>query len=347
MFEKNAPMTMNVNGSGAARPRSAADPRPLRDVLNGWRSEIGVGIGLLVLIVLFGVLVPQFPTAANAASILRNVSVTAIIAVGMTMVIIAGEIDLSVGASVGLAATLFALLVVQHGVPMPLAFLAVLGVAAAIGIVVGGLRVTWGLPSFITTIGLLSTLRGIGFFFSDSLSIGPLPPSLGSLWYGEILGLPVPVLLMLVAVGLGWLTLAQTRFGRHLYALGGDPRTAMRYGVPVKRLRILVFVIVQALAALGGVLYVARLNAGSATVGELLELDVIAAVIVGGTSLAGGTGRMIGTVIGVLFIAVLRNGMVLMGVDPILFMIAQGLVIILAVWWSMLRGAHLQKEARL
>ncbi|MCL4663029.1 ATP-binding cassette domain-containing protein [Burkholderia multivorans] len=269
---------------------------------------------------------------------------TAIVAVGMTMVIIAGEIDLSVGASVGLAGTLFALFVVKAGMPMWLSLRLRDGrggadrrvhrrAARVVGdslvhhdhrLAVGGAR-----PRVL---------------LSDSTNIGPLPDSLASLWFGHLFGMPVPILLTVIVVAYGWFALSSTRFGRHLYALGGNAVTATRYGIPVRRMRIYVFVIVQALAALGGVMYTARLNSGSASVGDLLELDVIAAVIVGGTTLAGGAGRMAGTVLGVLFVATLRNGMVLMGVDPIVFMIAQGLVIILAVWWSMLRRAGWRPE---
>ncbi len=317
----------------------SAPPRPdsIRDALGAWRTEIGVAIGLAVLIALFSAVAPNFATAGNVASILRQVSVTAIVAVGMTMVIIAGEIDLSVGATVGLSGVVFAQLIVQLGLPAWLSFVGVLAVAALIGTFIGGLRVMWGIPSFITTIGLLSAVRGIAFLLSDSQTIGPLPNALGNLWFGDVLGIPVPIALMAVTIVLGWFVLSETPFGRHLYALGGNPVTASRYGIPVKRMKIYVFIIVQALAATGGVLIAARLNGGSATVGDLFELDVIAAVIVGGTALTGGVGRMLGTVLGVLFVAVLRNGMVLMGVDPIVFMIAQGFVIILAVWWSMLR----------
>jgi ribose/xylose/arabinose/galactoside ABC-type transport system permease subunit len=325
-------------------PQMTAEAPSWRQVFHLWRTEIGVGLGLVALVVIFGALAPNFATLDNAVSILHQVSVTAIIAVGMTMVIIAGEIDLSVGAGVGLAGTLFALLVVKLGLPIWLSFVCVLFAAACIGLFIGGLRVTWGIPSFITTLGLLSAVRGIAFLISGSLTIGPMPASLPGLWFGRVLGVPVPIVLTIAAVALGWITLSQTRFGRHLYALGGNPVTASRYGIPVARMRLYVFVIVQCLAAVGGVLYAARLNGGSATVGELLELDVIAAVIVGGTTLTGGVGRMLGTVLGVLFVATLRNGMVLMGVDPIVFMIAQGFVIILAVWWSMLRRAGARGE---
>ncbi len=316
----------------------------LRHALGGWRTEIGVAIGMIALIALFGALAPNFATLGNLSSLLRQVSVTAIVAVGMTMVIIAGEIDLSVGASLGLGGTIFALLIVKLGLPAWLSFVCVLAVAAVIGGFIGGLRVIWGIPSFITTIGLLSAVRGIAFLLSDSQTIGPLSDAVDNLWFGDLLGVPLPVVMMVLAIAFGWFVLSETPFGRHLYAVGGNAVTAARYGIPVNRMRIYVFIIVQALAAMGGVLFAARLNGGNATVGDQFELDVIAAVIVGGTALSGGVGRMVGTVLGVLFVAVLRNGMVLLGVDPIAFMIAQGFVIILAVWWSMLRGGGWRME---
>ena len=322
-------MTETVNTAGAARRRVD---------LGLWRAEIGVAIALVALCVLFFFTAPNFLSRGNFVTLLQQTSVVAIIAVGMTMVIIAGEIDLSVGATVGLSGTLFAILVVNKGLPMPVAFLAVVVLAVAVGCCVGALRVFWAIPTFITTLGLLSALRGTAFYISEGLTIGPLPESIGLLWYGSFLGLPVPVWIMALVIAWGSILLSAMRFGRHLYAVGGSPVTASRYGVRVNRIRMLVLVMVQVLAAVAGVMLVGRLNSGSASVGELMELDVIAAVIVGGTSLAGGSGRIVGTVLGVLFVAILRNGMVLNGLDPIIFLIAQGLVIILAVWWSMLRN---------
>lgn len=305
--------------------------------LSGWRAEIGVAVALVFLVIFFSFNAPNFMTAENWATMLQQTSVIAMVAVGMTFVIITGEIDLSVGAQVGLSGTLFALLVVNHGMPMPLAFLLVLAQAAAVGAFTGVLRVVWGIPTFITTLGLLSGLRGIAFYISDGLTISGLPASFGEIWYATFLGLSLPVWVMIVAILLGWFFLSQHRFGQHVYAVGGNPDTAARYGVHVGRLRITVMVMIQLLSAIGGVLLVSRLNSGTPTVGELMELDVIAAVIVGGTVLSGGIGRIVGTAIGVLFVAVLRNGMVLNGLDPVVFLIAQGFVIILAVWWSMLR----------
>ena len=320
-----------------AQPREGINSARLKAVLGSWRAEIGVGLALVTLIIYFSATASNFLTVANFATLLTQTSVVAMIAVGMTMVIIAGEIDLSVGATVGLAGTVMSLLVVKFGWSLVAASTLAILIAVLVGLFIGVLRVIWAIPSFITTLGLLSALRGIAFYVSDGLTIGPMPNALDCLWYGSVLGLPTPVILMAGTVGIGWLLLSQLRFGRHLYAVGGNPITASRYGVPVQGIRITVFIIVQVLAAIGGIMLVSRLNSGSATVGEHIELDVIAAVIVGGTSLNGGQGRLVGTVLGVMFVAVLRNGMVLAGIDPIVFLIAQGLVIILAVWWSMLR----------
>lgn len=324
--------------SNTAGLSAGTTPHTSRKVnLSGWRAEIGVAVALVVMTIFFSFNASNFLTGENWATMLQQTSVIAIIAVGMTFVIITGEIDLSVGAQVGLSGVLFSLLVVNHGISMPVAFAIVLAEAALVGVFVGTLRVVWGIPTFITTLGLLSGLRGIAFYISDGLTIGPLPASFGNLWYATFLHLSVPVWIMIAAVLLGWFVLSQHRIGQHVYAVGGNPDTAARYGVKVGRLRIGVMTMIQVLSAMCGVLLVSRLNAGTPTVGELMELDVIAAVIVGGTILSGGVGRIIGTVIGVLFVAVLRNGMVLNGLDPVVFLIAQGFVIILAVWWSMLR----------
>ena len=325
-----------MNGTLAQRT-DAFEPARVKAVLASWRAEIGVGLALAALTITFSATAPNFLSLANFETLLRQTSTVAMIAVGMTMVIIAGEIDLSVGATVGLSGTVMALLVAKLGWPLTGAGAAAIALAAAIGAFIGMLRVVWAIPSFITTLGLLSALRGAAFYISEGITIGPMPRSLDALWYGSTLGIPTPVALMGLTIALGWLVLSKSRFGRHLYAVGGNPVTASRYGVSVRTIRVTVFVVVQVLAAIAGVMLVSRLNSGSATVGEHVELDVIAAVIVGGTSLNGGQGRLIGTVLGVMFVAVLRNGMVLAGIDPIVFLIAQGLVIILAVWWSMLR----------
>jgi len=309
----------------------------LRAGLSNWRAEIGITFALILLITFFHFNAPNFLTRENWTTLLQQTSVIAMLAVGMTFVIITGEIDLSVGAQIGLSGTLFALIAVKYDAPLPAAFVIVICEAVLVGAFIGMLRVVWTIPTFITTLGLLSGLRGIAFYISDGLTIGPLPYAFSNFWYTNFFGLSLPVWAMILTIMIGWFVLAQHRFGQHVYAVGGNPDTAERYGIKVGRLRITVMIFSQLLAAIGGIMLASRLNSGSATVGELMELDVIAAVIVGGTMLGGGFGRIIGTVIGVLFIAVLRNGMILHGIDPVVFLIVQGFVIILAVWWSFFR----------
>jgi ribose/xylose/arabinose/galactoside ABC-type transport system permease subunit len=180
----------------------AAKPARLgtwRGTFTAWQAEIGVGAALIVLIIFCGLLSPNFLSISNFTSLLTQTSVTAIIAVGMTVVMIVGEIDLSVGSTVGLAGSVFAWLIVLAGFPVLVAGAVVLAGAALLGVAIGGLRVVWGIPSFITTIGLLSTLRGCAFLLTGGVTISPLPPAIDTLWYGRLFGVPLPIVLMAVA----------------------------------------------------------------------------------------------------------------------------------------------------
>jgi ribose/xylose/arabinose/galactoside ABC-type transport system permease subunit len=302
-----------------------------------WRAELGVAAGLVVLAVLWAATAPNFLSGTNLMLLLQQTSVLMIVAVGQTFVILTGEIDLSVGSTMGLTTVVVAALTVNLGVPLLVAVgLALLG-GAAIGTGTGLLRVVWQVPSFITTLGLLSALQGLAFTISDGVTISPTPAWLGALWSGRLAGVPTPVWLMAATVAGGIWTLRRTRYGRHLYAVGGNAEAARRYGINVRWVRVSVFVVVQVLAVVGGLLYTAQLDAGNATVGEGMELNIIAGVVVGGVRLFGGVGRPAGTMLGVLFIAVLSNGLTLLGVSSYLFLVAQGLVVIGAVWWSALR----------
>jgi ribose transport system permease protein len=319
------------------QPAPSGRPAGRAGELREWRTEIGVATGLLVLVVLWTTWAPNFLTTTNLTLLAQQTSVMMIIAVGMTCVILTGEIDLSVGSMVGLSGVLLAELTVRRHLPLGVAILVVFAVAVAVGLFTGILRVRWGIPSFIVTLGLLSALQGVAFTISNGVSISPLPSAMSWLWNGRLAGVPFPVLLMVAVVLLAAWVLSHTRYGRHLYAVGGNAESARRYGLPVGRLRISVFVLVQCLAALGGLMFASQLSAGNATVGQRIELNVIAAVVIGGASLFGGAARITGSVLGVLFIAVLGNGLVLLGVTAYVNLIAQGIVVIAAVWWSVVQ----------
>jgi len=215
------------SGHGAAVVFDTA-PSPVRPrvTLSAWRAEIGVGTALVVLIVLLSLVAKNFFSLHNFASLLTRTSVIAIVAVGMTMVIIGGEINLSVGSTVGLSGAIFAWLIVKYGFSKPFAFIAVAALAVAIGVSIGILREVWAIPSSITTIGLLSALRGAAFLVTEGVSIGRMPKDLEALWYGELLGLPVPIILAAAAAFVGSLVLKHTRTGSDLYAVGGSAETS-------------------------------------------------------------------------------------------------------------------------
>ncbi len=320
--------------------------RGTREVLNGWRAELGVGTGLVLLCVLCAAVAPNFTAGANISLLLQQLSVVMIVAAGQTFVILTGEIDLSVGSAVGLSTVLLATLTVEHTLPWPLAVVAVFGVGLLIGMFTGALRVVWGIPSFIITLGLLTALQGVAFTISDGVTIAPTPAALSPLWEGRLLGVATPIWVMAGVVALATWVLTQTTYGRHLYALGGNAEAARRYGVNTSALRISVFVVVQGAAVLGGLLYTAQLGSGNATVGRMMELNVIAAVVVGGVALFGGQGRLVGTVLGVLFISVLANGLTLMGVSAYVFLIAQGFVVIAAVWFGAVQKQSAAQRCR-
>ena len=318
---------LTVTGAGAA-------PRAQREVLNSWRSEIGVGVGLLALCLLWVVVAPNFLSTTNITLVLQQMSVLMIVATGQTFVILTGEIDLSVGSAIGLTTVVIAALTVKLDVPWPVAVAAVFAMGTALGLFTGVLRVVWAIPSFIVTLGLLTALQGIAFTISDGVTIAPTPAALSPLWDGSLMGVPTTIWLMLVVLGVAVWVLTQTRYGRHLYAMGGNAEASRRYGINIARLKVSVFVIVQCCAVVGGLLYAAQLGSGNATIGRMFELNVIASVVVGGVALFGGQGRLIGTALGVLFISILANGLMLLGVSSYVFLIAQGFVVIGAVWFS-------------
>ncbi len=298
--------------------------------MGGRANEIGLLAAIVLLYAFLAGFAPNFLTLPNQLNILRDAAFVGIIAWGMTLVLIAGEIDISVGPHVAFAGVVLATLA-QAGVPLPLACLLVLILGALIGSVAGALRAYMDVPSFIVTLALWLALRGIAQVMSDAVPIVIMDFSFQKLGAGSVLGVPVPAVIML-ALFLGFSFIAtQTVFGRSVYAVGGNAEAARLSAIPVARVRIAVFAITGTLAALTGILVASRLGSGNSGAASGLEFDIIAAVVVGGTSLFGGRGTMLGTLLGVIFIAALVNGLVLMGVDPFAQGIVRGAVILVAV----------------
>ncbi len=307
------------------------------------RREFGTLVGLLVLCVALWIASPHFLTAANLLNVVEQSAIIGIIAVGMTFVIITAGIDLSVGSLVALSGIAFGT-AAHQGVPLPLAA----GIGLGTGMVCGtlnGLLITIGrLPPFIATLGMMSMARGAALMLSDGRPISGYPEGFRLLATGNALGIPVPVLLMLALYGTAHFLLRRTTFGRYTYAIGGNEEAATLSGINVRLNKTLVYSLSGLLSAVTALLLVARLNSAQPIAGMMYELDAIAAVVIGGASLMGGAGSVVGTLIGSLIMAVLRNGLNLLGVPSYVQQVAIGAVIVIAVLVDM---ALRRRERRL
>jgi ribose transport system permease protein len=279
----------------------------------------------------------SFLKTDNLLNVANQIAVIAIIAIGMTMVVITGGIDLSVGSLIALSAVVATLLIRRMGAEqagvgsMVAASAAAVGLCGGVGLLSGALVAFCRIPSFIATLGMMLVASGLAFIFAQGQSIYQVPDSFVWLGRGADLRLPNAVVLMLLLYGLAHAFMTRTRFGRYLYAVGSNARAAQLSGVPVARVQLLVYTVSALLAGLGGVVMASQLKSGAPTYGQMYELVVIAAVVVGGTSLGGGEGKVFGTLIGAFLIAVIQNGMNLTGVESYTQKVVLGGVILGAV----------------
>jgi ribose/xylose/arabinose/galactoside ABC-type transport system permease subunit len=293
-------------------------------------------LALLGLVVAASLLSPYFFELRNIMNVLRGASVLCIVAVGMTLVILSRGVDLSAGSILGMAGTTLALVSAFHpGIAVPAAL------AAGIGIgVINGVLIAWvGLQPFIATVATMIAARGMVYIASDGANIIVRDPpawfeAIGS---GHLGPVPIPILIAAGVVAVFVFLLTQTRFGRHIYAVGANEEAARLYGVNVRRTKVLVYAISGFLAALASIIQVSRLTVAEPNAGQLIELDAIAAVLIGGTTFDGGIGGVPGTVLGVMILAVLGNLLNLKGVSPFVQMVLQGVIIVAAVVVSELR----------
>ncbi|MBU3114403.1 ABC transporter permease subunit [Clostridium lacusfryxellense] len=287
-------------------------------------------VGLFILCIVISFISPRFLGYANIKNVLTQVSVNAVIAIGMSFVILTGGIDLSVGSILAVSGAVAASIAKSTGN----LFLAII-VAIAIGCFIGlinGLLISKGrIQAFIATLATMIIFRGITYVFTNGIPISGLGQSFSGIGNKMFLGLPIPVAIMVIVFGIAFYILSQTRYGRYLYALGGNEDSARLSGINTDKIKTLVYVICGATAALSGIIVTSRIGSASPNAGVGFELDAIAAVVLGGTSLAGGEGSVVGTIIGALIIGVLNNGLNLMNVSPFYQSIIKGLVILLAV----------------
>lgn len=298
-------------------------------------------LALALLVLALSLLSDRFLTLDNGWNILRQISVNLCLSVGMTLVILSGGIDLSCGAVLALAGAMSAGLL-KNGLAVPGtdvllqfttsgAILAAIGVGGAAGWVNGFTITRFSLPPFVATLGMFSIARGLTMLWTGGFPITGLGSSFGYLGTGALLGVPMPVWIMVILTAVFVLATKRTRFGRHIYAVGGNERAARLTGLPVARIKIAVYVLAGALAGVAGLLVTARLDSAQPNAGLGYELDSIAAVVIGGTSLSGGRGSVMGTVLGCLIIGVLNNGLFLLNVSPFWQQVIKGVVILLAV----------------
>ncbi|WP_300902709.1 ribose ABC transporter permease [uncultured Clostridium sp.] len=287
-------------------------------------------IGLALLCVIITFVSPAFMTLSNITNVFTQVSTNAIIAVGMTFVILTGGIDLSVGSTVAISGA-FAASIIKSTNNV---FLAII-VAGIVGIVIGlinGLLISKGkLQAFIATLATMTIFRGVTLVFTNGTPISKLSESFVNIGNGKLGFITIPVVITVIVFIIAVYVLTQTRFGRYLYALGGNEDSARLSGINTNKIKTLVYVISGFASSIAGVIIASRIGSASPNAGTGFELDAIAAVVIGGTSLAGGEGRITGTLIGALIIGVLNNGLNLMNVSPFYQSIVKGLVILIAV----------------
>ncbi|QWW20448.1 ribose ABC transporter permease [Schaalia sp. 19OD2882] len=301
-----------------------------------WWDKIGIFAVLLVLVLVMSFLADNFLTFDNGLNVARSVSINAILAAGMTMIIITAGIDLSVGSILAVAGVA-GVLAHTAGMPVLVSVLAGLAAGALAGFVNGALIAWLALPAFIVTLGSMTYLRGTAYSLLNGQPLIANDLSYRGMGNGAVAAIPTPVVLMVLVYAFMWFLLERTTFSRHVYAVGGNPEAARLAGINVKSVLVKVYSIAGVTTGLAGLIFSARVLSAQPRAGEGYELDAIAAVVLGGTSLAGGRGRILGTLVGALIIGVLTNGLVLMNVPFFYQLVIKGVVIVLAIALDSLR----------
>lgn len=310
-------------------------------VVKYFKDNIGIIIALLamcIFLVIFPTTRTTFLTPKNVFNILRQNASNLFLATGMTMVIILGGIELSVGSVIALSGVVAAGCVVNFGLPEIIGFLAAIGVGALVGMFNGFVICKTDIPPFIVTLASMNITKGIALVLTGGSPIRCMTDTFKFPGAGYVGPFPTPVILMIIVFLIAVLIINRTQLGRHIYAVGGNAQAAKFSGINVQRVKFIVYTYTGIMSGIAGVVVASRLYSGQPTAGDGAEMDAIAAVVVGGTSMSGGSGRLGGTLIGVLIIGVLNNGLNLLGVDSNWQYIVKGLVILLAVYVDFIRN---------
>ena len=297
--------------------------------------EAGIGVALVLICAIFAIIAPRFASYANFTNILTQISINTVISVGMTFVILLGGIDLSVGSVLALS-TIVAGLTISHkafpvGAAIPLAVTGSVVVGAFCGLFNGFVSTRWKIHSFVVTLGMLNIARGAALQISDSRTIFSFPTVFNRFGTETVLGIPIIFIMALALVILGSFVLSKTVFGRMLYAIGNNEEAVRLSGHNTSGYKIAAFTLCGASVGVAGIMYMLRLNMASPILGVGFELNAIAAVVIGGTSMMGGKGSLIGTFLGASIIGVLNNGLLLLGMGDFARQIVTGLIIVAAV----------------
>jgi ribose transport system permease protein len=313
----------------------------LRERLSGVISQLAAAGALIVVFVFLSFASPVFLSADNLFNIGVQTSYTAVIAIGMTLVIITAGIDLSVGSVAALSGVVGVVLMANAGWPVVLAILGGILAGAICGLVNGLLVSVAGLNPFIATLGMLSVARGLVYIPTNAKAVFGTPDSFRLLGQGVIGAIPIPIIVVAVVAVIGYVVLSRTKLGRYAYAMGSNREAARLSGIPIRRYLAVVYVISGALAGFGGMIASSQVASGQPNFGMGLELDAIAAAVIGGASLFGGQGTVVGTLIGAFLIALIRNGSVLLDVNIYYQQVIIGVVIWVAVLWDQYRRRRL------
>ncbi len=315
----------------------ASSPSKLARFLKvGYLRDLILLAAWIVIVIVFSVLSPYFLTARNFMNIGLAITVYGIAAVGATIVLISGGIDLTVGSVIGLAViAVGAMLTV--GTPLAIAVLGTLLVGALVGLINGVLIVQGRINPLIATLGMMSIIRGFAYIYSGGVSHAIVSEEFGFLGRGRVVGIPLPILVMLLLYIVAWAIMKYTDFGHYVYSIGDNALSCRLAGVSVKKWRYIVYIVGAASAALAGLFLASLMQAALPQAGNGYELNVIAAVILGGTSLSGGIGNLLGTLLGVVIMGTLDNGFTLLNVPAFYQLVAKGAVLILAVFIDQLR----------
>jgi putative xylitol transport system permease protein len=297
-----------------------------------WLTQYGIIIAFLLLCVALTFLNKYFLTPENITNILLQTSINGILAMGMTLVILTGGIDLSVGSVLAFSSIVAATFVTGDNPQSPVVALLVgMVVGGILGLVNGCIIAYLRIPPFVATLGMLSVARGLTYAYTGGMPVPNLSESFLNVGEGSVLGVPLPILIFILIFAILWVVLNHTSYGRTVYAVGGNAKSARTAGIRTRRVTASVYVIAGVLAGLGGLILTARTSSALPQAGVSYELDAIAAVVIGGTSLSGGVGSITGTLLGALIIGTINNGLDLLGVSSAYQQIVKGCIIVVAV----------------